>query len=86
MTAMTGRGAIHGDPGLGDLSRDEGVRPSLPAAPVEHHRRVTAMRRTEDCVCGGEITAEAGWEPAAVDAHNLTALHQMWRRWREASL
>lgn len=81
---MTGRGAIHDDlDALGDVSRARGARPSLPAVPREHYRRVTAMRRTEDCSCGGEITAETGWEASAIDEHNLSLRHQAWRAWRE---
>jgi len=46
--------------------------------------RVGPRRRTEECVCGGSITAEIGWEAAAVDEHNATAIHQAWRAWKEA--
>jgi hypothetical protein len=45
--------------------------------------RLSPQRRTEECVCGGTITAEVGWEAAAVDEHNATPLHQAWRRWRD---
>ncbi len=46
--------------------------------------RVGPLRRTEPCACGADITAEVGWEQDAVDSHNATALHQAWRRWKEA--
>lgn len=45
----------------------------------EHYRRIAPLRRTEPCACGTDITAEVGWEQAAVDDHNATAIHQSWR-------
>lgn len=44
---------------------------------------VSPMRRTEDCICGGEIVAVVGFEAAAVDEHNLSLLHQEWRYAKE---
>lgn len=45
--------------------------------------RISPHRRTEPCVCGGQITAEVGWEAAAIDEHNRSAQHAAWRAWRE---
>lgn len=56
---------------------------TAPAPVREHYAALTPKRRTEGCSCGGEITAETGWEAAAVDEHNKTALHQSWRRRRD---
>lgn len=45
---------------------------------------VGPMRRTEPCACGEDITAEVGWEAAAIDEHNARPCHQAWRAWRAA--
>lgn len=42
--------------------------------------KLAPRRLTEVCVCGGEITAEWGWEAAAVDEHRATPRHQAWSR------
>jgi hypothetical protein len=45
-------------------------------------RKMGPLRRTEPCVCDTDITAEVGWEAAAVDEHNLSDAHRKWREWR----
>lgn len=43
-------------------------------------QKLGPLRRAEACACGTDISAEIGWEAAAVDAHNLSLVHQAWRR------
>lgn len=56
---------------------------SAEAALFHAYSRIGPCRRTEPCACGAEITAEVGWEEAAVREHQRTPLHQAWRAWQE---
>lgn len=47
------------------------------------YSRIGPRRRTEPCMCGQDITAEVGWEHAAVEEHNRTPVHRAWSAWRQ---
>jgi hypothetical protein len=44
-----------------------------------------SLLRVEPCICGGSIKCITGLEPEAVQLHNMSLTHRVWRLGRESS-